>query len=60
VSDLDAAGFASATGLDLSLYNNGSADSLCGRFSFFRGVCDATCENRNTVFLEKIARLIFK
>jgi hypothetical protein len=52
VSDLDTAGFASTTGLDLSLYNNGSADSLCGCFSFFWGVCDATCENRNTVFLE--------
>jgi hypothetical protein len=52
VSDLDASGFASTTGLDLSFYDYGSTDSLCGCFSFFWGVCDATCENRNTVFLE--------
>jgi hypothetical protein len=60
VSDLYTAGFASTTGFNLGLNNNGSTDCLCGSFGFFWGVCDATCENRNTVLLEEIARLIFK
>jgi hypothetical protein len=52
VCNLYTTGLAAATGLNLGLYNNGSTDSFGSFFGFFRGVCDATCENWNAILLE--------
>ncbi len=42
VHNLDTAGLATATDLNLSLDDNGSADLGCGCFGLFWGVCNQT------------------
>ena len=60
LGDLDAAGLAAASGLDLRLYDSYAADFLGSCLCFFRGVRHDASKHGYTVRLEHIARLIFK
>ena len=60
LGDLDAAGLAAATGLDLCLDDSYAADLLGSCLCFFRGVRHDAGKHGYTVRLEHIARLIFK
>ncbi len=60
LGDLDAAGLAAASGLNLCLYDSYAADFLGSCLCFFRGVRHDASKHGYTVRLEHIARLVFK
>ena len=60
LGDLDAAGLAAASGLNLCLDDGYAADLLGSCLCFFRGVRHDASKHGYTVRLEHIARLIFK
>ena len=60
LGNLDAAGLAAATDLNLRLDDSYAADLLGSCLCFFRGVRHDASKHGYTVRLEQIARLIFK
>jgi len=56
--DLDAAGLAATSGLDLSLHDHDAAEPLSGRPHLIRRIGDDAGEHRNPILLEQITCLV--